>query len=64
MQQVLAAISAEPIKLDQLVQRLPLSTGEILSTLMQLELTGGDHPITGECNTSVALNPNHVILIT
>jgi len=40
MQQVLAAISAEPIKLDQLVQRLPLSTGEILSTLMQLELTG------------------------
>ncbi len=40
MQQVLQAISADPIKLDQLVQQLPLSTAEILSTLMQLELEG------------------------
>ena len=27
-------------------------------------IDGGDHPIYRGCNTSVALNPNHVILIT
>jgi DNA processing protein len=47
MQQVLAVISAEPIKLDQLVQQLPLSTGEILSTLMQLELAGSITQLPG-----------------
>jgi DNA processing protein len=47
MQQVLAVISAEPVKLDQLVQQLPLSTGEILSTLMQLELTGAITQLPG-----------------
>lgn len=40
MQQVLVAIPADPIKLDQLMQQLPLSTAEVLSTLMQLELAG------------------------
>ena len=40
MKQVLAVVTVEPIKLDHLAQQLPLSTGEILSTLMQLELAG------------------------
>jgi DNA processing protein len=47
MQQVLAVISAEPIKLDHLVAQLPLSTGEVLSTLMQLELTGAITQLPG-----------------
>lgn len=37
---VLAAIDLEPVVLDQIVQRLDQPTGEILSTLVQLELMG------------------------
>ncbi|HIK45803.1 MAG TPA: DNA-protecting protein DprA [Leptolyngbyaceae cyanobacterium M65_K2018_010] len=38
--QVLTAITVEPIKLDTLVEQLAQPTGEILSSLMQLELMG------------------------
>lgn len=47
MQQVLAQVSSDPIKLDQLVQHLPLSTGEILSILMELELSGAVTQLPG-----------------
>ncbi|MBD2230667.1 DNA-processing protein DprA [Phormidium tenue] len=40
MAQVIAAISDEPISLDGLVQQLAQPTGEVLATLVQLELMG------------------------
>ncbi|WP_313898013.1 DNA-processing protein DprA [Nodosilinea sp. LEGE 07298] len=40
MAQVLAAITAEPTTLDQLVQKVAQPTGEVLATLVQLELLG------------------------
>ncbi len=40
MAQVLSSVTPEPATLDQLVQQLAQPTGEILSTLVQLELMG------------------------
>ncbi|MGG6237183.1 DNA-processing protein DprA [Nodosilinea sp. AN01ver1] len=40
MAQVLAAIPSEPATLDQLVQAIAQPTGEVLATLVQLELLG------------------------
>ncbi|WP_347405007.1 DNA-processing protein DprA [Nodosilinea sp. LEGE 06152] len=40
MTQVLAAITDEPATLDQLVQAIAQPTGEVLATLVQLELLG------------------------
>ncbi|MBD2107493.1 DNA-processing protein DprA [Nodosilinea sp. FACHB-13] len=40
MAQVLATITSEPISLDGLVQQLAQPTGEVLATLVQLELMG------------------------
>jgi DNA processing protein len=40
MAQVLAAITDEPITLDYLVQQVAQPTGEVLATLVQLELLG------------------------
>jgi DNA processing protein len=40
MAQVLATVMEAPMTLDQLVQQLDQSTGEILATLVQLELMG------------------------
>lgn len=47
MAQVLAAIPNEPIKFDQLVQQLSITTGELLSILMQLELAGAVTQLPG-----------------
>jgi DNA processing protein len=47
MAQVLAAIPHEPITLDHLVQHLPMATGDILSTLMHLELAGAVTQLPG-----------------
>jgi DNA processing protein len=40
MAQVLATVMEVPMTLDQLVQQLDQPTGEILATLVQLELMG------------------------
>jgi DNA processing protein len=40
MAQVLTAITDEPITLDRLVQDLSQPIGEVLATLVQLELMG------------------------
>jgi DNA processing protein len=40
MAQIVAAITDEPISLDSLVQQLAQPTGEVLATLVQLELMG------------------------
>lgn len=40
LQQVLQAIPPEPITLEQLTEKVPVATGTLLSTLVQLELLG------------------------